>query len=355
MLDQFKSLQQLLKTFPDEQSCIDYLFSLRSNCPRCEHKKVWRFKDGKRFKCAGCKKQFTMKTGTMFEHSNLSLRQWFIAFHLNIQSKKGVSSYYAAEEIECTQKTAWHRLSCIRKTLEKAQPDKMQGVVQADETMVGGKNKNRHYNKRIAKNADKSIVFGIYSNSTGEVKTMVVPNRGERALHYHTLTTLKKHSTLITDDHRGYLGLGEHYTHIPLDRSSYQYVKKEGLPDKTDAHNNNIEGFWPFIDRAMYGIYHKFSKKHLQLYCNECTFRFNTRKLSRQHRMEYALSLIYVQSLSYKKLIEKKQSWEEQILSKEEGSDQWKIEGDSQERQPFFYRPKRLSRRDKGPDGAKAD
>lgn len=291
-----------------------------------------------------------MKTGTMFEHSNLSLRQWFIAFHLNIQSKKGVSSYYAAEEIECTQKTAWHRLSCIRKTLEKAQPDKMHGTCQADETMVGGKNKNRHYNKRAKGNEDKTIVFGIYSNGTGMVKTKVVPSRGEAPLQYHVRTTLQKPGILITDDHKPYQALSAHYTHITLDRSAYQYVKKEGLPNKQDAHNNNIEGFWPFIDRAIYGIYHKFSRKHLQLYCNECTFRFNTRKLSRQQRMEYALSLIYGQSLTYKKLTKQKQLQEVFAIPEEAPP----IVPDYK-RKPFLYRSKGVHRGDKGTDGAKAD
>lgn len=339
MLEQFKNLKTLLETFPDEQSCVDFLFELRPDCPHCEHKKVWRFSDGRRFKCAGCKRQFTMKTGTIFAASNISIRQWFIIYYLNIQNKKGMSSYNVAEEAEVTQKTAWHRLMCVRNALGQDQPTQMAGVVEADETYSGGKNKNRHYKKRVKGNSDKTIVFGMLSRSSGKVRAIVVPDRDQKTLETEIYKVLHKNSTIITDDHGGYRDL-QGYNHLVLNRSAYQYVVPDGLIKsgyrrgmhrmvaakyksvlirptlfekiykklfaKTNAHNNNIEGFWPFIDRPIYGIYHNISPKHLQFYSNECTFRFNTRKHTRDQRMKLALSYIYGEKITYQEIKERK-------------------------------------------------
>ena len=307
MLKQFINLQHLLKTFPDEQTCIDYLYHLRPECPRCNHPKVWRFKNGSRFKCAGCKRQFTMKTGTIFENSNITLQQWFILIYLHTKFKKGVNSYLAADEADITQKTSWYRLQAIREILAQNQPKQMAGVVEADGTWVGGKNKNRHMNKRVRKNTDKTVVFGMLSRSSGQVKTQIVKSEEATETHPIILATLHKNWTIITDDNGGYNGLNQWYNHVQLNRSAYQYVGplKEGSLQSShtnkQAHTNGIEGFWPWIDRAVMGTYHKISPKYLQLYLNECTFRYNTRKLSQDDRMKLALSYRH-EKTSYKKI-----------------------------------------------------
>lgn len=204
-----------------------------------------------------------------------------------------MSSYSVAEEAEVTQKTAWQRLTVIRKVLGKDQPTQMAGVIEADETYAGGKNKNRHYNKRQRKNLDKTVVFGMLSRSSGKVRTVVTGNRNGDVLQKEIYRVMHRGHTIITDDHHGYFGLHFDYKHIILNRSAYEYVRHGILSTDKPAHNNTIEGFWPFIDRSIYGTYHKFSPKHLQLYANECTFRYNTRKLTRTARMELALSYIY--------------------------------------------------------------
>lgn len=211
-----------------------------------------------------------------------------------------------AKEAEVSQKTAWYRLTAIRKTLEKDQPTQMAGIVEADETFVGGRNKNRHYSKRAKKNADKTIVFGMLSRSMGKVRTVVTGSREQKVLQPEIYKVLHRRSTLITDDHDGYFGLHHDYKQIVLNRSAYQYVRYGMLTKNQEAHNNGIEGFWPFIDRSIYGIYHNISPKHLQLYANECTFRFNTRKLTRTQRMKLALSYIYGEKTTWKEIKSRK-------------------------------------------------
>lgn len=246
-----------------------------------------------------------MRTGTIFEGSKIGIRQWFIMIYLNTKHKKGVSSYTIADEAEVTQKTCWYRLQAIRWALGKGQPDQMAGIVEADETYHGGKQKNRHVSKKTKGNADKTIVFGAYSRSMKKVRMQVTDGRESEHLQHEVYKILHKNSVLITDDYHGYDGMSGHYQRVILNRSAYEYVRYRVLQKEQDAHNQHIEAAWAWLDRATMGVYHKISGKHLQLYCNEVTFRINSRNMSQQERMTLALSYRYGK-ISYKEIRDRK-------------------------------------------------
>ncbi|MCE6988143.1 transposase [Dyadobacter sp. CY323] len=155
MTDSFNSLLDLVTYFDTEAKCLKYLESKRwdvaPTCPHCGHSKIYRFSDGKRFKCASCREQFTAKAGTILEDSKIPLRKWYIAIHLVTAHKKGISSYQLAKDLGVTQKSAWFMLQRIRFGLgyNGDTSERMEGTVELDETFVCGKNKNRHADKKV--------------------------------------------------------------------------------------------------------------------------------------------------------------------------------------------------------------
>lgn len=184
MVAEFKTILDLIKRFPDEKSCHQYFASQRWDtgemiCPHCNHNQVWVFKDGIRYKCKSCQKQFTAKTGTFMEGSKLASIKWIISMYL-ILHKTGISSVQLAKDIGVTQKTAWFILQRIRWALGNEKEEKLKGIVEIDESFVGGKNKFRHKDKRIKNNPgrgwkDKTPVFGMLQRK-GKVRAEVIPN-----------------------------------------------------------------------------------------------------------------------------------------------------------------------------------
>ena len=159
----FKSLPQLLNYFKDDSTCIDYLVKQRWNnkpvCPYCGHKKLYRIASGKRFKCANneCHKKFSVTVNTIFKNSRVKLNIWFAAIYLATTHKKGISSVRLHKDLGVAQKTAWFMLYRIREMLKEKQSVLLSGTIQADETFVGGKNNNRHVDKKIEKSQGRSV------------------------------------------------------------------------------------------------------------------------------------------------------------------------------------------------------
>ena len=301
--DEFNSLFELIEYFKDEQTCINYLADKRwegkSCCPHCECAKVYCFSDGKRYKCSSCKKQFSVRIGTIFEDSNISLKKWFIAIYLITSHKKGISSYQLAKDLKVTQKTAWFMLHRIRYALGQCNLDtELDGEVEIDETFVGGKNKNRHWDKKVKQSQgrsfkDKTPVFGMLQRG-GIVVAKVVPDTKAKTLRPHIDRYIQKGSTIYTDEWY-YGNLHENYQHHQVFHAAKIYARGE-------VHTNTIEGFWGILKRGLIGIYNHVSRKHLQKYVDEFCWRFNTRKLKEGERMNKMLSLCCTR-LTYKKLI----------------------------------------------------
>ncbi|HEX2786575.1 MAG TPA: IS1595 family transposase [Ignavibacteria bacterium] len=301
-MKEFKSLVDLLKAFPDEQSCRDFVEKLRWNgkpeCPHCKHNEVYKFKDGKLWKCKKCRKQFTVKVGTIFEDSALPLIKWFMAMYLLTAHKKGISSLQLSKDIGITQKSAWHMLHRLRYAMTTKEFNKpLSNTVECDETYVGGKNKFKHWNKKSEGTGfqDKQAVFGMIERK-GNVIALPVVKADAVTLVPIILDNVDRNATIMTDEFGGYYHLGKIYKeHGVINHQSKMYVRGE-------VHTQCIDNFWSLLKRGIIGIYHQVSPKHLHRYCNEFAYRFNTKESSDVNRFAYTFSQINGK-LQYKTLI----------------------------------------------------
>jgi len=305
-MSKFKSIQDLLTIFPNEQTIINYLEKKRWNgypvSPYNPNSKVYKCANNW-YKCKTTKKFFNVKTGTIFENTKLKLRDWFIACYLFASHKKGISSCQLARDLNITQKSAWYLLDNLRSVLKQTNfiKDMLENFVEIDETFVGGKNKNRHWNKKVPQCQgrswkDKTPILGILEKSSGKLFTQVVPNTQQDTLEPIIRAKVKEGANVYTDEWLAYQDLGKWFNHQVVNHRIKQYVNGK-------VTTNSIENFWFHLKRGIYGTYHWVSKKHLQGYSDEFTFRFNTRKKSEQERFDSVLLASIGQSLSYRELV----------------------------------------------------
>ncbi len=290
IIKHFNTILELITEFPNEQSCIDYLTTERWDgeiiSPFDNESKIYLCKHNK-FKCKSSGKYFTVRTNTLFSWSKLPLQKWFIAIWLITSHKKGISSVQLSKDIGVTQKTSWNLLQKIRKCFYM-DVGVLDGDVEVDETFVGGKNKNRHKDKKVANTQgrsfkDKTPVIGAIQRG-GLLTCEVIATTSKKDIHPYLKKTVKKGCNLHTDEWRGYMNLEHLYNHTIVNHAAKQYADGH-------HHSNTIEGAWSHLKRMIIGIYHWVSKKHLQKYVDEFVFRYNTRHMTGQDRFEYFLSL----------------------------------------------------------------
>ncbi len=264
--------------------------------------KIYAYSNGKDFKCSCCKRRFSYKTGTVLENSKIAMRKWLMAMYIFTAHKKGISSVQLAKDIGVTQKTAWFMLNRLRHASQMFFGAKFSGTVEADEVYIGGKEGNKHKKNRYK--ATKAVVVGVISRESKEVKTYHVPSAEYHNLGAKVMESAEVGSTLITDGLSAYETLNKFYDHKTVNHSAGEYVRvEENLARKAvKIHTNNIEGYWAQVRRSIYGIYHWVSKKHLQKYLNECSFRFNSRFTTDSCRFTFFLTNTS-KKLSYKQLI----------------------------------------------------
>ncbi|MCJ1962881.1 IS1595 family transposase [Novosphingobium mangrovi (ex Hu et al. 2023)] len=300
---QFTSLIQMMRAMPDEQSAIDHFTAIRwkhgAYCPHCGATKVYHFKDGRTHKCGECRKRFSIKVGTIFEDSKIGLREWMLAVWLLTNHKKGIASTQLATDIGVTQKTAWfmlHRLRYAAQTKSFNRP--LDGEIEADETFIGGKEKNKHASKRTGGKQGgkgKAIVLGILKRD-GDLVTGTLPNLRAKNVQGAINSIVAPGSTVMTDEHVSFNGLSDRFTHHRVNHSAGEYVRNYCL------HTNGIESVWALFKRQVIGTHHWLSPKHLSRYLNEMTWRFNQREIEAGERVNALLEQT-AGRLTYKELI----------------------------------------------------
>jgi len=304
----FKSKYDMNEALTTEQACREHLEKLRWNgepiCPHCgsQRENHYKLKEKKVFrglyKCKDCRKRFTVTVGTMFEGSHISLKKWFEAIFIFSAHKKGISSLQLARDLGVSPKTAWFMLSRIRNSFANDAEFEFDGITQVDETYVGGKNRNRNKHKKIHNTQGRSLkakvpVFGMLCD--GLVYVQVVKNTQRKTLAPIIYKRVKVGCTVVTDGWGAYKKLSKNYEHKVIQHNLGVY--KSG-----PYHTNGIEGFWSLLKRGLYGIYHAVSPKHLNKYCDEFAYRYNTRQMKDGER--FNMSLIYAdRRLTFKELV----------------------------------------------------
>lgn len=291
------TLLTLSENFPDEESCIRYFEKMRWGdeviSPYDSNSKVYKCGNGK-YKCKNTGRYFDVKTGTAFANTKLPMKAWFYAMMLFLSHKRGVSSCQLARDLGITQKTAWKMLHKIRQYMEMENSHTLSGEVEIDEAFVGGKNKNRHKDKKVEKcqgrsYKDKVPVFGAIERG-GKIFARVVPNTQAKTLVPIVKKNVEVGSSVYTDGW-SYKGLEKKYTQMSVDHGKHFYgmllVTEDG--EVIEVTTNRIENAWSVFKRTMKGTYIHVSKKYLQRYVDEFVFRFNTRKISKYERIELLL------------------------------------------------------------------
>ena len=275
----YTSLYDFFSKFPNEESARKYFELKRWNghvrCPHCGSNYITECKDQKPmpYRCKDCRKFFSVRFGTILEESKLPLHKWLMCMYLLATSRKGISSIQISKELGITQKTAWFLCHRIREVWMKDKKEKLDGIVEVDETFIGGKESNKHFSKKLNKgrgSVGKLIVIGAKQRNG---KVIVKHNDDTSA--YNLQGFIGKHvernSNVFTDEFKSYKGLVG-FVHEFVNHKGKQYVNGE-------VHTNSIESFWSLLKRGYYGVYHYMSPKHLKRYIHEFSYRHNTSKI----------------------------------------------------------------------------
>jgi transposase len=284
------SVMEFMTEFPDDEACLQYLWRSKhspdgehAHCERCaQERRFVRYANKTRTRqvwtCTSCSLQISPTAGTIFHKSSTSLQLWFYAMWIMTSTRCGVSAKQLERELGVTYKTAWRMFNLIRgRLMEQDYQGQLEGVVEVDETFVGGKPRESYRREVAAKGWNmqtaywdkKAVVFGAVERG-GKVRAEVIPNSRGHVVRGKVAEYVLPASTVYTDDYQGYNQLSGKYRHSRIKHNQRVYV--DG-----DVHTQAIEGFWSLVKNGIRGSYHSVSKKHLQGYLNEYAWRYNHR------------------------------------------------------------------------------
>ena len=288
----------MMEHFHSDEKCRAYLEELRwpdgVTCPRCSSKAISNVYDRCQFDCNSCRYQFSIMAGTIFHDSHLPLWKWFLTIYMMLESKKGVSANQIKRTIDVSYKTAWYLCHRIRNAMKEKNPKKLGGIVEVDETFIGGKQKGSGKGKGIRKN--KSIVVGAIQRN-GDVRMKVIKTNDRKTLHKFIREHTKPDTEMIiTDEWQAYRGIKDHDT----DHQTVNHRLKEWVREK--IHTNSIENVWSLLNRSIIGSYHKVSAKHLDAYLDELEWRFNHRDNPYLFR-DTLMKMVSSENVEYQELV----------------------------------------------------
>jgi transposase-like protein len=304
-----KTLTDAIRFYADPMNCINAVKEMRwadgePECPHCSAKRNYWLAKQMRWKCAKCRKQFTAKTGTVFEDSPISLDKWLIGIWLVANCKNGISSYEIARHVGVTQKSAWFMLHRIRYALQNGSLEQFggpeSGPVEVDETFIGGKPKNMHLKARLKMKQGvhanpKMTVMGMLDRESRQVRAKVIPNAKRDVLQAEIMREIEQGSTVYTDGWTGYDNLKAHnYVHETVTHIN-EYVKGQ-------VHTQGIENFWSLLKRGLNGTYVAVEPFHLSRYVDEQVFRFNNRATKDNPLTDYDRFMLALSQISGKRL-----------------------------------------------------
>jgi transposase-like protein len=280
-------------------------------CPHCDGKECPYVASRRIWQCKGCRKQFSVKVGSIFEDSPIPLSKWLPAMWMLVNCRNGVSSYEIARDLGVTQKTAWFMLHRLRLAIQAKSFDKMNGTIEVDETFIGGKARNMHQSKKRRMGitqgrsmAGKVAVMGLLERhperGMSRVRVFGLDGRQKRHLQTPVRAHVEAGATINTDELFSYQGLGANdmYTHNVINHAE-KYVDGQ-------VHTNSMENFWSLLKRAIKGTYVSIEPFHLFRYLDEQAYRFNNRKKSDAMRFVEACSSVFGRRLTYADLIGEK-------------------------------------------------
>lgn len=291
------NLLEAIRYFSDLDVATKFVADLRwpdgPVCPRCgatEHSYV---STRRLWKCKTCKRQFSVKVGTIFEDSALGLDKWLPAIWLAANSKNGISSHELARSLGTTQKSAWFMLHRIREAMRRGSIEKFSGEVEIDETFVGARAAKMNARQR-ARRKGKTVVVGAAQRG-GEIRASVVADARGDTLHQHVLGAVEREATVYTDAAPAYRSLWEYgFRHSTVNHDA-RYV--DG-----DTHTNTLENFWSVLKRSLYGTYISVDPIHLNRYLDERTLAYNLRKLTDYDRFAAVLGTSFGRRLTWLEL-----------------------------------------------------
>jgi len=297
-------LMRLLDDFHSEEACREVLAELRwpngVACPRCGA--LGNAYDSKRYvwDCYSCGYQFSVLAGTVLHDTKLPLRKWFMAVLLMVEAKKGISANQMKRTIGVSYKTAWYLCHRIRAAMAEVSPEPLSGVVEIDETYIGGKKRGKRRGVGQAHGfRDKTMVVGALERG-GEIRLKIERKADRKTLHGFIKSVVDDDAThIFTDEWAGYGGIGDaNTTHDTVSHRQEEWVRG-------DVHTQGIESAWSLLKRSIVGSYHQLSTKHLEAYLDEMSFRFNNRENPYLFR-DTLIALLKTETLPYQELIAEK-------------------------------------------------